>query len=457
MAAMAAESVDAIVTDPPYELGFMGRGWDNTGIANSVVMWREALRVLKPGGHLLAFNGTRTYHRMTCAIEDAGFEIRDCIAWMYGSGFPKSLDVSKAIDKQAGIWCGRAGDMLGDDSLRSFGQHYERTPKGDPETAAAAAWDGWGTALKPAFEPIVVARKPLTSTVAANVLKHGTGALNIDGCRIAGARGDGNWTGRDVSGSGTFIANQAEDYGERGNMELGRWPANVILDGESAAMLDAQGDERGVHSAGAQKDPGGWDTEAGMFGSIGRGEFGGARIGDRGGASRFFYVAKASRSERNAGLDGFDTDTTDDGRQTSIDNPYLRGETKRANIHPTVKPIDLMRHLVRLVTPSGGLVLDPFVGSGTTGCACALEHFQFVGIDRDDDGTYLPIAEARIAFWTEHGEDGWRIVRERDAAETVRQAHTENGQTDIFQLLTEEEEEPVPAGPTPYNEFPPGY
>ena len=605
---MAAESVDAIVTDPPYGIGFMGKAWDGKAIEEAASQprdlggamrltgspdgprhevvrtgsafanrageagsydftpsgnqkfqawteaWaREAFRVLKPGGHLLAFAGTRTYHRMASGVEDAGFEIRDCIAWMYGSGFPKSLNVSKQIDKRrddqdavrvvcrwlrARIeetgetivsiaarfdfhprmvehWAARDTDSQPTlptpsqwDALRrilSFGEEMDaevlrlNLRKGEPGEAwkgrpvtglveewenrtnyaltsrdglrrdeplseDGSRWQGWGTALKPAFEPIVVARKPMGGTVAACVLAHGTGALNIDGCRI-GTGGQLKWAEpRDMGYQGGTNSDAAPTENT-----LGRWPANVILNNEAADMLDAQTGELGVAGnlpgsiGAAPKKP---DDRSSTYNWNGGGP---AHVyADRGGASRFFYVAKASRSERNAGLDGFEATREGHAVQGFKDGSLHRvnvtrkdhgpsDRQPRANIHPTVKPIDLMRHLVRLVTPPGGLVLDPFVGSGTTGCACALEGFQFVGIDRDDDGTYLPIAEARIRFWAEHGEDGWRIVRERDAAETIRQAHTENGQTDIFQLLTEEEEEPVPAGPTPYNEFPPGY
>jgi site-specific DNA-methyltransferase (adenine-specific) len=365
-------TIDAIVTDPPYGLSFMGKRWDYD--VPSVEVWYECLRVLKPGGHLLAFAGTRTQHRMACRIEDAGFEIRDMIAWVYGSGFPKSLDVSKAIDKMdaseeqerrrlrftawvrsTGItsrqideatctnmgghyttaasqpaimtrehleqcrhllggvpeWIEREADIRSVESRNMaarevVGQHRATAPGCNmrvgmtgcdydkvgsitaPATDAARQWQGWGTALKPALEPITVARKPQAGTVAANVLEHGTGALNVEGCRVGG-----------------------------------RWPANLIHDGseEPAALL--------------------------------------------GDAARFFYCAKASRSDRGEG-----------------------------NTHPTVKPTDLMRYLCRLVTPPGGTVLDPFMGSGSTGKAAALEGFHFLGIERE--AQYLDIARARI-------------------------------------------------------------
>lgn len=451
IASMPDASVDSIVTDPPYELGFMGKSWDSSGIAYDAAMWAECLRVLKPGGHLLAFGGTRTYHRMTVAIEDAGFEIRDSIHWIYGSGFPKSLDVSKAIDKvrsedrepvdavrrwlnerrleagyshdavnkhfghasngggsssawmtnptskslptwdqwralkslfgfgdemDAEVWRlngnkGKPGQAFQSrevletrdvqDIRNGHGRTYgsamfagEDTGKIEhkitaPATPEAAAWSGWGTALKPAHEPIVVARKPLVGTVAANVLAHGTGALNIDGCRV----GDG----------GQLKWEQPRDMGYHGGSDagsvpatsspVGRWPANVIFDEDAAAELDAQS---GI-SASKRADRGAGKGETGTFGVYGDNAERVRGHDDSGGASRFFYCAKAGAKERPVGPDG----------------------TK----HATVKPLALMRWLVRLVTPPGGTVLDPFAGSGTTLEAAILEGFDAVGIERD--------------------------------------------------------------------------
>lgn len=347
MRTLPDESVDAVVTDPPYELGFMGRAWDASGIAYNVEIWKQCARVLKPGGHLLVFGGTRTYHRMACAIEDAGLELRDSISWLYGSGFPKSLDVSKAIDKAAGA------------------------------TDDAKRWQGWGTALKPAHEPIVVARKPLAGTVAANVLTHGTGALNIDGCRVAA-------TGNEVYGDGL--------HGSRavGTTDTGRWPTNVVmshpplLDDTGAVVGDACADgcvegcpvaeldqQSGVLKAGAFPATRGADRDRTAYG-----EFAGqsnleSRRMNSGGASRFFpvfrYQAKAPASER----------------------PKVDGIA-----HPTVKPLDLMRWLVRLVTPPGGVVLDPFAGSGTTAEACITEGARCITIERE--AQYVPLVQARI-------------------------------------------------------------
>lgn len=362
LASLDVDSVDAIITDPPYELGFMGKKWDGSGIAYDVPMWRACLRVLKPGGHLITFGGTRTWHRMACAVEDAGFEIRDNIAWLYGSGFPKSLDVSKAIDKDDGIWRGRSRRVASGNSSMS-GRNYERTEKGDPVTETAKQWQGWGTALKPAFEPIVVARKPLSGTVAANVQEHGTGALNIDACRV----GDEVR----INPPGSTAPRVAMGGGWREDAEptvaQGRWPANVLLDDTAAAELDAQS---GITKS-AQRTGKRTGKDAGTFGVFAGQESVTMGHDDEGGASRFFpvfkYQAKAPTRER----------------------PKVDGVA-----HPTVKPLELMRWLVKLVTPAGGLVLDPFAGSGTTIEAALLEGMRVVGIEREAE--YLPLIEQRI-------------------------------------------------------------
>jgi DNA modification methylase len=425
---------DSIITDPPYELGFMGKSWDATGIAYNVQLWREALRVLKPGGHLLAFSGSRTYHRMTCAIEDAGFEIRDQIMWLYGSGFPKSLDVSKAIDKVNGEvgrlhkftafmrTTGLTARLLNDLTGTAMGSHYltdktqpaiptpalwsvirpwcgevpqwvdelvdrieaereiigERktgigTGKGTtaimgdgnrditaPATDAARQWSGWGTALKPAHEPICVARKPLIGTVAANVLQYGTGALNIDASRVGddiiktAAKGQNESlagrAGRDASGSHKWNGCAESEH-------VGRWPANVIHDG-NVEFPNAKGQQGDL--TGHNKTRGN-----GIYGDMAPAVDHIARIDSDTSAARFFYCAKASKSDRDEG-----------------------------NVHPTVKPTALMQYLCTLVTPPGGHILDPFAGSGSTGKAAKRSGFQFTGIERDPE--YAAIAEARI-------------------------------------------------------------
>jgi site-specific DNA-methyltransferase (adenine-specific) len=360
MAGMADGSVDAIVTDPPYELGFMGKSWDASGIAYDLDVWRQALRVLKPGGHLLAFSGSRTYHRMVCAIEDAGFEIRDQIMWLYGSGFPKSHDVSKAIDREAGAERRVIGEKPQTGAKFKLTQNlidnggfndpdrvsYNITAPATPE---AEQWAGWGTALKPAHEPIVVARKPFKGTVAANVLAHGTGALNIEGCRVGtegGCKGDGS-----SDPSNGILGNGLNGWSVTRIDGLGRWPANLIHDGSDEI-------------------------------TSGLGE-----------AARFFYCAKASKRDREEGLDGFEERRVFGDGGASLDGiSNTRGP--RANHHPTVKPTDLMRYLCRLVVAPGGIVLDPFTGSGSTGKAAVLEGFQFIGIELSEE--YSAIARARI-------------------------------------------------------------
>jgi DNA modification methylase len=424
MRAMPENSVDSIVTDPPYELSFMGKTWDGAGIAYSLDMWREAFRVLKPGGHLLAFGGTRTYHRMACAIEDAGFEIRDSIHWVYGSGFPKSLNVGKAIDKAAGVEREVTGHRIGmykvddaADRMTSYGdwttghdeRGYQKIPVTAPATEEAARWEGWGTALKPAHEPVVVARKPLQGTVAGNVLVWGTGGLNIDGCRVGTDENTGRPPGR-VPTEGWGLAKRTETSEAHAS---GRWPANIVLDGAAAAALDQQSGVSKSQS-GVQKfqRPEGhaWSESKGMW-TAGR-EWQAEGYGDRGGASRFFtqadfgpddwpfvYQAKPSKRERNAGLDGLPkvkAGSMSGGEETRPGRPTNHPE--RQNHHPTVKPVALMRHLVRLVTPPGGTVLDPFAGSGTTLVAAVLEGMNAIGCEMTDE--YLPIIEGRVA-WAE--------------------------------------------------------
>lgn len=440
MRSLPDASVDAVVTDPPYELAFMGKGWDSTGIAYDPTVWGEALRVLKPGGHLLAFGGTRTWHRLAVSIEDAGFEIRDSIAWIYGSGFPKSLDVSKAIDKRGGAqvaWFGpwfrkwreangitqkqvaalfpsKSGGLTGcvanwelgfnmptpeqfnlirdtfrlpfnsiEEAEREVVGKYETDMGGlggqrlgqsggditAPATPAAQQWEGWGTALKPAHEPIVVARKPLIGTVAENVLAHGTGALNIDGCRIG--------TEQRVAASTSFAPCAGDRLGAPGTAEArrgtqgppklyeGRWPGNVILDESQAEELDRQS---GVLTSGANPTKRSSDKFRDVYGDFtGQAECVPARGADTGGASRFFYVPKAGSAERPR-----------DGNTA----------------HPTVKPLDLMRYLVRLVTPPNGRILDPFAGSGTTLEAAIIEGFHATGVEQDP--TYLPLIRQRL-------------------------------------------------------------
>jgi len=393
----------------------MGKAWD--GVLPDPEVWAEAFRVAKPGAHLVAFGAPRLYHRLACQIEDAGWILRDSLLWLFGSGFPKSLDVSKAIDKAAGAERETTGrGQYADRGRVDRAGIYGAAPESGaevvtaPATPEAAQWSGWGTALKPAYEPIVLARKPFSSSVAANVLEHGTGAINVDGCRI----------GTEVfTAHGGGVVNFVPAIERGTNPRVGRWPANLILgcacDGDhdpgcAVAMLDAQSGE--LATGGGQRN--GAKNDARALGRFGGDEAPRSFDADTGGASRFFkvakptpgerwkYTAKASRAEREAGLSGERTNVND-GRATSIDNPYQRGDTQRLNRHETVKPLALMRWLVRLVTPPGGLVLDPFTGSGSTGCAAALEGFPFLGFELDEG--HAETARRRIAHWQSVAED----------------------------------------------------
>jgi site-specific DNA-methyltransferase (adenine-specific) len=366
-----ADSFDSCVTDPPYGLGFMGKAWDKSGIANNVDLWREVLRVLKPGAHLLSFGGSRTYHRMACAIEDAGFEIRDQIMWIYGSGFPKSHDIGKAIDKQAGAVREVVGNTIyaNGKAHAPSGIHYsEKKPELQsgadrvitaPATPEARKWDGWGTALKPAHEPICVARKPFKGTVAENVLQHGTGAINVDGCRIETQQSRPLIISKNGDSKACFGQGLNNSWQDPAGTILGRFPANVIHDGSEevvgmfpespGAIADVP-----LNSRKTKDVYGKYDHNSGM-----------PARGDNGSAARFFYCAKASRDERGPG-----------------------------NNHPTVKPLALIQYLVKLVTPPGGIVLDPFCGSGTLGIAAGKLGMKWQGIELNPK--YIEIAERRI-------------------------------------------------------------
>jgi DNA modification methylase len=424
---LADNSIDSIVTDPPYELGFMGKKWDSSGIAYSVELWQQCLRVLKPGGHLLSFGGTRTYHRVAVAIEDAGFELRDSIAWLYGSGFPKSLDVSKAIDKAAGAErevIGKSTRHGGGSTPLSNqgGSGYADNGKPDitaPSTPEAQQWQGWGTALKPAFEPVIIARKPIEGTVANNVLKWGTGGLNIDGSRVGRQDGDVSTGGYGNGGIGMSSVGLNQGEGKDAQWQTstsGRWPANIILDPYTAELLDEQSGTT-VSKAGGrstQKGTGTWASSTGVFAS-GQDR---PRTGhtDSGGASRFFYVAKASKLDRNEGLEELPEVRTG-AMSATADGTMLTGSgnernTTRQNFHPTVKPTSLMEYLINLVTPPNGTVLDPFAGSGSTGKAAILNGFDFIGIELTAE--YLPIINGRL----EHAE---KERKKKEAKEVLKQ------------------------------------
>ena len=492
MRKLPENSVDSIVTDPPYELtnkkhntkansngGFMGKKWDGTGISFSVELWKEALRVLKPGAHLLSFGGTRTYHRMTCAIEDAGFEIRDCIQWLYGSGFPKSLNVSKQIDKlngkrqeefkQLGEYIkerrlelkipqsqiaknfpSKTGNLTGCVSNWEKGSNVptkkqwiilkkdlqlnnnfnyiiereeaereiigkkltnltimqrigQENVSGEinittPTTSEAKKYEGWGTALKPANEPIVVARKPLSEkNVALNVLKWGTGGINIDGCRVGTAGGGTNCNNRDKEGNclghnnGGKSTENPTKHPKINLNNFGRYPANIILNEEAGSMLDKQSGSTGAFAPVKKAK-----RENNVYGDYDYfGDNGKTFRNDKGGASRFFYCPKASKSERNLGCENLKkifSPTMNDGIGGKEHNKETA--TKKSNFHPTVKPLKLMQYLTRLVTPKKGIVLDPFAGSGSTCIGAVKEGFNFIGIELSED--YCKIAEARL-------------------------------------------------------------
>jgi site-specific DNA-methyltransferase (adenine-specific) len=373
----------------------MGKSWDSTGIAFNVEVWTEALRVLKPGGHLLAFSGSRTYHRMAVAIEDAGFQIRDQIMWLYGSGFPKSLDVSKAIQKASGVE--PVGFKENKDG-KMLGEAWNKPPRQlfmPPLEGEAQQWAGWGTALKPAHEPIVLARKPLIGTVAANVLEYGTGGLNIDGSRVGSDDGFEKAWDKPVSTNisapnGKFISEGVQHTVDlSSNRPIGgRFPANIIHDG-SDEVLAGFPNSKGNGATGGGEG-GIWTT--GNKQQVSRGYV------DNGSAARFFYCPKANKKDRNEGLDGFEAKKSSiyDTRPSGDFHQRIDGKPSApaANHHPTVKPTDLMRYLVKLITPPNGIVLDPFTGSGSTGKGAVMEGFNFIGIELDPD--YVAIATARI-------------------------------------------------------------
>lgn len=390
-------SIDSIVTDPPYGISFMGKKWDYD--VPQVEVWKECLRVLKPGGYLLSFAGTRTQHRMAVNIEDAGFEIRDMIAWVYGSGFPKSLNIGKSVDKLQGNEREMVGKYIAPDgkerggmpnNLMDIANNQEGDRKEHKITKGTSEWEGWGTALKPALEPITVARKPIEGTVAENCLKWGVGGINIDGCRVEteelkpykfgfqkGSFNDDGWKGKNVD--------------ELQPAPSGRFPANLIHDGsEEVVGLFPQTGKSVASNRGS-------DRNGNVYGKYNLCDTVRGHNDNGGSASRFFYCAKASKRERNIGCEGLELTrhadrNIDDG--VGGDNPRNRTNTPKQNFHPTVKPIALMEYLVKLVSREGQVVLDPFMGSGTTGMACKKLGRDFVGIEMEEE--YIEIAKARI-------------------------------------------------------------
>ena len=403
-------TIDSIVCDPPYELNFMGKGWDNSGIAFQPETWKKCYEVLKPGGYLLAFGGSRTFHRIACAIEDAGFEIRDTIMWLYGSGFPKSMNIGLAIDKKNGVEskvvseekCGKNA-MLGGlrDKITNNGNYQIKE--------AQNKWKGWGTALKPSFEPIIVARKPFKGSLVDNVIEYGVGGINIDECRVGtsdnlngGAYSKGNYYTED-----TVYKLGTKRLTGKYKQPDGRFPANTILTYDETDFDEVCG---GFPTS---NKPNGSITKKYKMNNQVYGDYGYCNTWDAyqdsGSSSRYFYCAKASKKDREEGLDEFNQEKVNDGRQTSIDNAFQRGETLRRNVHPCVKPTTLMQYLVRLVTPNGGTILDPFNGSGSTGKAVMYENkernknYKYIGIELTEE--YLPIAKARIEYVCNLKED----------------------------------------------------
>lgn len=377
-------SIDSIVTDPPYELNFMNKGWDNTGIAFQPSTWLKCLEVLKPGGYLLAFGGSRTFHRIACAIEDAGFEIRDTIMWLYVSGFPKSMNLGKTIESKLVNDSANTKIDLGFRERAYDEDNHLRVNKVDYQTEEGKKWGGWGTALKPSYEPIIVARKPFNSTLVDNVLRYGVGGYNIDECRIGtdvikgGTMPDFRDVGKkqkEISGQDKLTFGQIEGA-ERLPLDdhMGRFPTNTIFDDTCNEYYSVGGEE----------------------------------------LSRYFYCAKASKKDRDEGLDAFKTKSHEEinnRKEGSLGanrqygggtNPFLSVSCPRKNMHPTVKPTGLMQYLIRLVTPNGGTVLDPFNGSGSTGKATMYENrerlkdYKYIGVELTPE--YLPISRARIEY-----------------------------------------------------------
>lgn len=383
-------SVDSIVTDPPYGLSFMNKKWDYD--VPSVEIWTECLRVLKPGGHLLSFGGSRTYHRMAVRIEDAGFDIRDQIMWIYGSGFPKSHNIGKAVDKLMG----NEREVVGEKEITSGGKTFHgqdyKLHETQEITKGQSEWEGWGTALKPAHEPIVVARKPLSEkSVAENVLKWGTGGLNIDVSRVGTEQIKSNgYYNQDNDTTIPFGISKKNKEQFEGDIHTGRFPANIILDEEAGELLDQQSGESKGTGKYKITDNKHEKSKIQLQSSKQKNQF---SFNDKGGASRFFYCAKTSKKDRDEGLDEFEEKQVfgdEGGTYQGLSNSKLPSK----NHHPTVKPTSLMEYLIKLVTPVGGTVMDPFMGSGSTGKASVRNGFDFIGIEREEE--YIKIAEARI-------------------------------------------------------------
>lgn len=393
------KSIDAIVCDPPYELGFMNKSWDSTGIAFKKETWQNCFEVLKPGGYLLAFGGSRTYHRIACAIEDAGFEIRDCVMYLYGCGFSKSHNIGLAIDKKNGVESEVVGVGKSGCNSRAY-QSEKPTTSGNYDIKKSQnEWQGWGTCLKPAYEPIIVARKPFKSSVVDNIIKYRVGGLNIDECRVGETGGIKKVN--IIKNSGSKICRFGCD-GDKIETGEGRFPANVITDGSEEV---AKGMPNTTSTPIAEES-----------------------------AMRYFYSAKASKKDRDEGLDAFEERKTTDGcirANVETARKFGANSALRKNIHPTCKPTELMQYLVRLVSPKGATILDPFMGSGSTGKAVMFENrerdanYKFIGIELTDE--YLPIAQARI----EYARDKFKY--------DLEQEKVTKGKQNIFDFMESEE------------------
>ena len=445
-------SIDAVVTDAPYELGFMGKDWDSSGIAFRKETWQKCLQVLKPGGHLLCFGGSRTFHRIACAIEDAGFEIRDTIFWMYGSGMPKSMNIGLAIDRRNGVESKVIGSNGTMPDFQDAGKKNSKNKVGfnDGETAdrkemfvyeAQNEWNGWGTTLKPSYESIIMARKPCEGTCIDNVLKWGVGGINIDECRVSHNE-QAKYTNRQPKSGAVFNTetsgyDNSENHVASADMR-GRFPANTILTYNETDEQEVCGGFPNTVSSGGSGEK---SIKSGLNGNVYMGGWshdkGGSHLGglgDSGSAARYFYCAKASKQDRDEGLDNFvDRQKVFNGKSDKsskdIKDVEQRFTTTLKNIHPSVKPCSLMKYLVRLVTPNGGTVLDPFNGSGSTGKAVMYENvernkgYKYIGIELTEQ--YLPIARARIEYaesgvLAEFNEDGKMVMSEKPKKKKTR-------------------------------------
>ncbi len=438
-------SVDSIICDPPYELNFMGKGWDNSGVAFQKDTWEHCFKVLKEGGYLLAFGGSRTFHRIAVAIEDAGFEIRDCIMWLYGSGFPKSMNIGLAIDKKLGLQGQRGlggissyGGILGQRTATLYNSNVSTNGSyTEYKTELAKQWQGWGTALKPAYEPIIVARKPFKCSLVENIMQNGVGGLNIDECRIEtnDDLNGGAYRGKDTrqkEDASSYYIKSPKLNGIEYQETIGRFPANVILTYDENDYEEVCGGMPNTKSTTTTTMPNlsDHDAETGIYSKLNAKRI--EHLGgynDEGSASRYFYCAKASKKDRDEGLELFE-EVNGGSYQFRQDGSSDGQIPTRKNIHPTVKPVELMQYLVRLVTPKNGTILDCFMGSGSTGKAVMFENrerqanYKFIGVEMTEE--YLPICQSRIDYAKNKYE--YELIKEK-------QEQQEKGIVDIFDFM----------------------